>query len=131
MKRRVDSKKLAIWSERFKKFRESGLSIARFCANENVSVSCFSYWTQKLESIDKIAPRNRGAVGDLKNVLGEQNLGGRTLQTQPSFSIRINDSIQISVPVDCLEAFRCVMQCVQELQISTPSDRFHRVVVGQ
>jgi len=130
MKRRVDSKKLALWSERFKRFRESGLSITRFCANESVSVSSFSYWTKRLEAKAHVAMRDQVAVDESKRLLSDATLRERALETKPSFSIRIHDSIQISVPVDCLEAIRCVMQCIQDLQVSASTDRFHRVVVG-
>jgi hypothetical protein len=130
MKRRVDSKKLALWSERFNRFRESGLSITRFCANEGVSVSSFSYWTKRLEAKAHVATLDHVAVSDSKRLLSDATLRERGFEAMPSFSIRIHDSIQISVPVDCLEAIRCVMQSIQVLQASALTDRFHRVVVG-
>lgn len=134
MKRRLDSKKLGLWDQRFKRFRESGLSITRFCANEAVSVSSFSYWSKRLagraynEQVTPLASRvtesvtKRPSVNDQRQV---DNTAGQAV-----FSVRIHESILIAVPADCLETIRCVMQCVHDLQKSPPEDRFHRVVIG-
>ena len=130
MKRQVDSNKVALWSDRFKRFRESGLSMTRFCGNENVSMSAFTYWAKRLDAIAQMTVRDPIAIVDSRRIPSDTALRERAVETKPSFSIRIHDSIQISVPVDCLEAIRCVMQSIQDLQVSAPTDRFHRVVVG-
>jgi hypothetical protein len=134
MKRRLDSKKLGLWDQRLKRFRESGLSIAQFCANEAISVSSFSYWSKRLadqafkEQVTPLAIRvtesvtKRPSVNDRRQV---DSTGGQAM-----FSVRIHESIHIAVPAECLETIRCVMQCVHDLQKSVPEDRFHRVVVG-
>jgi hypothetical protein len=43
-----EAKKLAVWRRRFRRFPDSGLSVARFCAAEGVSVSSFYYWQKKV-----------------------------------------------------------------------------------
>ena len=48
MARSSDPKKLALWQGRFRRFLASGLSVARFCAVEQVSESSFYYWQKRL-----------------------------------------------------------------------------------
>ena len=40
--------KLAEWRERFERFSSCGLAVARFCAQEHVSVASFYHWRKKL-----------------------------------------------------------------------------------
>lgn len=54
MARSTDPKKAALWQRRFRRFLDSGLPVARFCAAEHVSESSFYYWQKKL------GPRRRG-----------------------------------------------------------------------
>lgn len=48
MARAPDPKKAALWQGRFRRFLDSGLPVARFCAAEQVSESSFYYWQKKL-----------------------------------------------------------------------------------
>ena len=43
-----DPTKVAAWRGRFRRFARSGLSVARFCAKERVSVASFYYWRKNL-----------------------------------------------------------------------------------
>lgn len=49
MARKADQKKLAAWQQRLGRFTTSGLTVARFCSRERVSVSTFWYWRRKCE----------------------------------------------------------------------------------
>ena len=57
MARSTDPKKAALWQRRFRRFLDSGLPVARFCATEHVSQSSFYYWQKKL------GPQRRGQRG--------------------------------------------------------------------
>lgn len=48
MSRRADGWKVSEWRGRFERFRRAGLSVARFCAAEQVSVPSFYQWRKKL-----------------------------------------------------------------------------------
>ena len=48
MARSSDLTKVAAWRGRFQRFARSGLTVARFCARERVSVASFYYWRKKL-----------------------------------------------------------------------------------
>ena len=57
MARRYDARKDAEWGKRLKRFRRSGLTVARFCAEEHVSVASFYYWYKKLGQTASRRPR--------------------------------------------------------------------------
>ncbi|MFH1416746.1 MAG: hypothetical protein ABII12_00450 [Planctomycetota bacterium] len=48
MARSSDAQKLSLWRGRFRRFLDSGLSVARFCTAEGLSESSFYYWQKKL-----------------------------------------------------------------------------------
>lgn len=60
MARRSDTGKHAEWRERLERFSRSGLTVARFCGGEGVSVASFYHWRKKL---GQAAPRRRGPAG--------------------------------------------------------------------
>ena len=41
-------RRLSEWGKRLKRFKHSGLTVARFCTEEHVSVESFYYWCKKL-----------------------------------------------------------------------------------
>ena len=49
MSRRIDPHKLTVWRERLHRFRNSGLSANRFCAQEGVSSPSFYKWRKRLK----------------------------------------------------------------------------------
>jgi hypothetical protein len=58
MARSSDPQKVALWQRRFRRFLDSGLPVARFCAAEQVSECSFYYWQKKLGPL-----RYRGRAG--------------------------------------------------------------------
>ena len=55
MARQGDRRKFAEWQQRLRRFSRSGLTVARFCARERVSVPTFWYWRRKCEGTDSKA----------------------------------------------------------------------------
>ena len=47
MARQVDQRKCSEWQQRLRRFEKSGLTVARFCVRERVSVPTFWYWRRK------------------------------------------------------------------------------------
>ena len=56
MARSFDPAKRALWQGRFRRYLDSGLSVARFCAAEDVSESSFYYWHKKLGPLKRRPP---------------------------------------------------------------------------
>ncbi|MCY3016708.1 MAG: hypothetical protein NT171_18695 [Planctomycetota bacterium] len=51
MGRQSDPRKAAAWERRIARFSDSGLTVARFCVREGVSVATFHYWQRKLGEV--------------------------------------------------------------------------------
>lgn len=50
MSEKMSGGKFSEWQGRFERFRRAGLSVARFCATEGVSVPSFYQWRKKLSA---------------------------------------------------------------------------------
>lgn len=61
MARSVDGRKLAEWRARFERFQRAGVSVARFCRDERVSLPSFYQWRKKL--LAGFARRNESTRG--------------------------------------------------------------------
>ncbi len=63
MARRLDSEKQAEWRKRLGRFSRCGLTVARFCSGERVSVASFYYWRRKLQQacLPRCARRSQAA----------------------------------------------------------------------
>ena len=48
MARSTDTRKLALWRERFSRFSRGELGVGPFCSRERVSVASFYYWREKV-----------------------------------------------------------------------------------
>jgi hypothetical protein len=63
MARRSNAGEDAEWRKRFERFRRSGLTVARFCEGERVSVPSFYYWRKKLgQTASRRRTRSRPGV---------------------------------------------------------------------
>ena len=63
MARRFDAGADAEWRKRFERFRRAGLTVARFCDGERVSVASFYYWQKKLgQTASRRRTRSRPGV---------------------------------------------------------------------
>ncbi len=129
MTSRQDVQKRRVWAERLGRYRASGLTVARFCASERVSVNSFYYWAKRVSTDASVVPLNvrrtqleREPVGHARVAVG----------TVPSALVRFhfNAAVEVSVPADCLDAIRCLAQCVQYSQAAR-SDAFQEVVVAK
>ena len=49
MASRENEQKRSEWAERLARYRASGLTVARFCVQERVSVNTFDYWPRRLK----------------------------------------------------------------------------------
>jgi len=69
MARQVDQRKCSEWQQRLRRFEKSGLTVARFCARERVSVPTFWYWRRKCGGADS-APVTMPATFSPVEVVG-------------------------------------------------------------
>lgn len=129
MARSSNQKKLALWQGRFRRFLDSGLVVARFCAVEHVSESSFYYWQKKLrpqmlqrsarkedhgtrtESRDACS-EDRGVRADGRGTGAEDHGVFQPVTVVPvtcGVVIRLPGGARIEVDADHLDAIRAVV----------------------
>lgn len=125
-----DVLKRRAWEARFGRFRTSGLTVARFCEQEGISPHTFYYWAKRVGSTaagtpakvpSKASPRDRQFVKHASTADGIANTA--------LVRFRWNAAVEVSVPADCLDAIRCLAECLQHARVER-SDAFHEVVVS-
>jgi hypothetical protein len=120
MAKGLDLEKRQAWVARLRRFRASGLTIAKFCEQERVSAHTFHYWAQRIRLAKSIAVRaTPGSAPTL-------TAGSVTAPSRVHF--QFGGGVEVSIPADCLEAIRCLAQCIQPSS-SAPAMPFHQVLV--
>ena len=128
MASRQDVQKRRVWEARLERFRTSGLTVARFCAQEGVSAHTFYYWARRV-----------AAASTLGRTCSSQRAGSAegSRPTRPAASgngqaawvrFQLPAAVEVSVPADCLDAIRCLAECLTH----GPAERsaaFQEVVV--
>ena len=128
MTTRGDAQKRRTWEGRLKRFRTSDLTVVRFCEREGVTTHAFYYWSRRLGST---AARKPAA-----DALTERRPGGAVEHVPTTGSgsrpavvrFRWNRAVEVSIPADCLDAIRCLVECLQNSQ-QVGSAAFQEVVV--
>ena len=136
----VESKrKRQAWEERFGRYRTSGLTVANFCAQERVSVNTFYYWARRVgdaastpvippglssrSSSPPVRQQRSAAVREPLTESGSVRVSGGVVR------FRFDTAVEVSVPAECLDAIRCLVECIGRRS----DDRyaaFHEIVVA-
>jgi hypothetical protein len=101
MPRSTDTRKLALWRERFSRFSGGELAVGPFCARERVSVASFYYWREKVgefEGAGEDRPRRFQPV--------------TVVPTAPAVRIELPWGTRIEVGTEDLEVVRAVVNVV-------------------
>ena len=138
MAKRMDDQKRLLWATRLERFRAGGLSVARFCQRENIAVHSFYYWSRQLRPAGfepSSAPQHDD---ELPSALQRTRSRSSRLRApdaapaniSPQIHIRVGSHAQVSIPVDCLAALRCVVNCLRDVSIE-PQEAFQHLFVGK
>ena len=126
---RQDIQKRQAWEVRFERFRASGLTIARFCEQEHVSVHTFYYWAKRVRP-NSVRPSTLGTGNaprrSRSSVKPAATAGGIANAALVRFSW--SAGVEVSVPADCLGAIRCLAECLQHTHTER-IDAFRELVV--
>ena len=126
---RQDIEKRRAWEVRFERFRACGLTIARFCEQEHVSVHTFYYWAKRVGS-NSARPSTSAADNPPRRRRPSVKLAATTGRIANAALVRFswNAGVEVSVPADCLAAVRCLAECLQHTRAERP-DAFQELVV--
>ena len=104
-------------------------------ASQRVSVNMFYYWAKRLRADSTIAvartpssPRRQAVELGHERTRHIHAVAGTARSALVRF--RFHKAVEISVPADCLEAIRCLAQCVQQARVES-ARAFQEVVVAR
>jgi hypothetical protein len=131
MTSRHDVQKRRAWEVRLERFRASGLTVARFCAQERVSTHTFYYWARRVRSVATSVRTS------LSKRSGTSEAGRQSVPHLPAggsshaglVRFHWNAAVEVSVPADCLDAIRCLARCLQHAEVER-SDAFQELIVS-
>lgn len=124
---KLDSQKRAEWQKRLARFEASGLSVAQFCRNEKIATHAFYYWDKRLGERSN-AGRGSAAVQRAGKPGGVQRLNWEG--SPPMVHFTWGSKFQLSIPADCVEAIRCVLEHATQ-ELDEPVGAFRQVVVTE
>jgi len=116
------------WEERFERYHSVGLTVARFCASERVSVNTFYYWAKRvgLRSTRARSAQRDGASERSREPVCHAHVSAANTAL---VHFRLGAAVEVSVPAHCVDAIRCLAECVQQSR-REHSDAFCEVVVS-
>jgi len=118
MSKANDTVKREAWRRRLERFEAGDLSIAQFCRDEGVGTHTFYYWSKQLgrTSGRKGGRNGRSRAGTRsprsrpKQCLASTTESKVVSTSEPVIHFTWDSRLSFSVPADCLDAIRCVLQ---------------------
>jgi hypothetical protein len=130
MASRQDVQKRQAWEVRFGRFRASGLTVARFCEQERVSAHTFYYWAKRIGSASiRTSSSTPGGASrrDRQSVQPTPTAAG--ISNAALVRFYYGTAMEVSAPADCLDAIRCLAECLQHARVER-CDAFQEVIVS-
>jgi len=114
MARRSDPEKQAEWRKRLGRFSRCGLTVARFCSGERVSVASFYYWRRNLGEVARRGrmPARPGAFRQVAVVPAPPAMVSAASAGDPgapTVSIQLPCGTHIELDAEHLDAVRAVV----------------------
>ena len=141
MANRENERKRSEWAERLTRHRASGLTVARFCDQQRVSVNTFYYWSQRVGAVAASSAAQRAQVSTFPKAVssGARALGKRGPQSRAESATSgarngevrffIDAAVEAAVPAECLDAIRCLVECLARHRVERDAE-FHEIVVA-
>jgi hypothetical protein len=130
MVRALDVGKRMAWSQRFRRFDQWTGTVARFCANERVSVASFYHWRRKLASngtqkshADFPCTSTADSRSNAKGQRDRKRADRNSPQTDQAFvpvqvvgsavvEVFLAEGARLSIPVDATSALQTVVRAL-------------------
>jgi hypothetical protein len=122
----ADVQKRQTWEARIRRYRSSGLSVARFCVQEGVSTHAFYYWAKRLRAASGRRPPRVASALRPACSSATPTTGGNAREAVVRF--RWSTGAEVLAPAGCLAAIRCLAECLAKAG-DYRSEAFQEVVV--
>ena len=103
MARCSDPERVRTWQRRFARFRQAGLSVARFCRQEGVSAAAFYQWRKRL------APTGPSPVRD-----GQAAFANVRLVAADEVRVKLRGGTQLRIPCHDPDTLRLALQTLAQ-----------------
>ena len=132
MSKSGDEVKRESWQKRLDRFEASNLSVAQFCRDEDVGVHTFYYWSKQLgrksRQVGRSPDRSESRPKPCAAAASARNESQKTTREAvgtpaPVVHFTWNWRLSFSVPADCLDAIRCVLECASNDQMASRDAR--------
>ena len=131
MGRRVDHGKHCEWSERIRRRRESGLTVAEFCEWEGVSVASFYNWQKKLrgtksrrQSVELVTPEGRSQRSLQKASFLPVHVmqAGTTTAPATRIEIQLTNGVRVFIPISDFQTVENIIAVASRLSTLNDSE---------
>ena len=87
-----------MWSERLRRYANSGLTVAAFCERERVSVPSFYYWRRKLRGLGGTAGVTNGRVPKAARAPQKRDFVPIAIRNSVAVKMRLPNGAQLWLP---------------------------------
>lgn len=104
-----DVQKRRAWEARLARYRSSGLSVVRFCAQEQVSTHTFYYWVKRLRAASRRAAAHQPPFSP-----AQQSEPAPADNNTPAAVVRfrLQTGAEVLVPANHIDVIRCLAECL-------------------
>ena len=105
MSRSVDTVKLLKWQQRLKKLKNSGLTVAAFCRQEEISATSFYYWSRRV--------KEAGSVVDMARSDASKSVVRQSAELGDNVEVSIGEHVRIRLSGNDRELITAVLASLQ------------------
>ena len=111
-----------IWSERLRRYANSGLTISAFCERERVSVPSFYYWRRKLLGPGGTAGGDKGRMPREARTPQKRDFVPIAIRNSAAIKMRLPNGAQLWLPASDAALLSAAIAAAGRLETSLQED---------
>ena len=111
-----------IWSERLRRYANSGLTVAAFCQRERVSIPSFYYWRRKLPAMAGTSGNGQGRRLGVARAPQKQDFVPIAIRNSAAIKLRLPNGAQLWLPTGDADLLSAAIAAAGSLATSLQED---------
>ena len=111
-----------IWSERMRRYANSGLTVAAFCERERVSVPSFYYWRRKLLGPGDTAGGGKGRMSRVGRTPQKRDFVPIAIRNSAAIKMRLPNGAQLWLPAGDADLLSAAIAAAGSLGTASQED---------
>ena len=111
-----------MWSERLRRYANSGLTVAAFCERERVSVPSFYYWRRKLRGLGATAEGSNGRMPKAARAPQKRDFVPIAIRNSAAVKMRLPNGAQLWLPPGDAALLSAAITAAGRLETSLQED---------